>query len=173
MHLSGRSDPLTITGAEFGAFVDGPEISSAPTLPNLGTVTYSGQAGGLYAYGSSMGAELGEFAAAAALTANFNANTISGCIGCNGGVLVTGVATGANGQTRTFADVHVPARLRLGAASIGSDGAFRNRDVILERDDATVTQASGSLGGRFEDGRASLPFPARVRHADNCLRLSP
>ncbi len=151
MHLSGRSDPLTITGAEIGAFVDGPEISSAPTLTNLGTATYSGEAGGLYAYGSSMGAEIGEFAAAAALTAKFNANTISGCIGCNGGVFVTGVATGANGQTQTFADVHVPARLRLGAASIGSDGAFRNRDVTLERDDATVTQTSGSWGGRFSN----------------------
>ena len=151
MHLEGRADPLEITGAEIGAFVDGPEISSAPTLPNLGTATYSGQAGGFYGYRSSGGAEIGEFEAAMTLTANFNVNTISGCIGCNAGVFVTGITAGANGQTQTFADVHVPARLRLGAASFGSDGAFRNRDVVLERDDATVTQTSGSWGGRFSN----------------------
>ena len=164
MHFSGRSDPLTITGAEIGAFVDGPEISSAPTLPNLGTATYSGRAGGLYgySYGSATGAEIGEFAAATTLTANFNADTISGCIGCNGGVFVTGVATGANGQTQTFTDVHVPARLRLGAAPIGSGGAFRNRDVVLERDDATVTQTSGSWGGRFSNVQSQAGDPRLV-----------
>ncbi len=153
MHLEGRTAPLQITGAEIGAFVDGPEISGAPTLPNLGTATYSGQGAGLYGYGygSSGVVEIGEFEGATTLTANFATNTISGCIGCNGGVYVTGVATDANGQTQAFESVHVPARLRLGAASFGSDGAFRNRDVVVERDDATVTQTSGSWGGRFSN----------------------
>ena len=153
MHLEGRTDPLTITGAEIGAFVDGAEISSAPTLPNLGTATYSGQAAGFYgySYGSSSDVEIGEFEAATTLTADFNANTISGCIGCNGGVFVSGITAGASGQTQTFAGVHVPARLRLGAASFGSDGAFRIGDITLERDDATVTQSSGSWGGRFSN----------------------
>ena len=153
MHFEGQTDPLTITGAEIGAFVDGPEISNAPTLPNLGTATYSGRAGGLYAYsyGSAAGAEIGEFEAAASLTADFAANAISGCIGCNGGVSVTGIAIAANGQTGTFEDVYVPARLRLGAASFGSDGTFRNHDVTFERDDETVTQTEGAWGGRFSN----------------------
>ena len=134
---------LRFTGAEIGAFTDGPEISGAPTLPDLGTATYGGRAAGLYAYSSAAGAEIGEFETDARLTADFSANTISGCMGCNGGVFVTGVASDGSGQTRTFSDVHVPVRLRLGAASFGADGTFRNRSVTMERDEATVTSTSG------------------------------
>lgn len=40
MHLTGRTDPLTITGAEIGAFVDGPEIWGlcriVPNKPDAG-----------------------------------------------------------------------------------------------------------------------------------------
>ncbi len=152
MHLEGRTNPLEVTGAEIGAFVDGPEISRAPTaLPRLGTATYRGQATGLYVYEWSEGSEIGDLQAASTLTANFTTNTISGCIGCNGGIVVNGVAEDANGRATVFEDVHVPARMQLGAASFGSDGAFRNRDVVLERDDETVTRTSGSWGGRFSN----------------------
>ena len=154
MHLEGRTDPLEITGAEIGAFVDGPEISRT-ALPRLGTATYRGTAGGLYAYalGDATGAEIGEFTADSMLMADFGAGpgTISGCIGCNGGIVVSGVAAGTNGQVQDFDDVRVPARLRLPQASLRSDGSFTRGGVILERDDETVTQTSGSWGGRFSN----------------------
>ncbi len=151
LHLDGRTDPLEITGADVGAFVDGPELSGVPTIPSLGTARYSGRAGGLYAYESARFAEVGEFEADARLTANFASSTISGCLGCVEGVTVWGVATDANGQTSEFGDETVPVRLRLGETAIGSTGNFRNRNVRLEGDDRTVTHTDGSWGGQFSN----------------------
>ena len=95
MHLEGQIDTLDISGADIGAFVDGPELSGAPTLPRLGTARYLGQAGGLYVHESVRSVEVGEFGADVQLTANFASNTISGCVGCENGVTVWGVATDA------------------------------------------------------------------------------
>ena len=162
MHVEGRVFPPAVTGAEIGAFVDSPELRSAPTLPVTGTATYAGQAGGFYAYRSGRGAEIGEFNGVASLTADFSTNTISGCIGCNGGVNVSGVAADTSGQTSTFEDVDVPVRLRMSAASILGDGTFRNQSVSLERDDATVTSTSGSWGGRFSTIQDSAGDPRLV-----------
>ncbi len=154
MHLKGRTNPLTITGAEVGAFVDGPEISTPPTNPTilqrLGTATYRGRSGGLFVTESLSGAEVGEFAADVRLTANFASNTVSGCIGC-GNLTFTGVAVDASGRSRAFSNANVPARLRLGAAPIAPTGTFASRNVTFERDDVTVTSSSGSWGGRFSN----------------------
>ena len=157
MHAAGSTVPLNITGIEIGAFVDGPELSGAPTVTKLGTATYTGSAGGLYAYryGStrddvpSGSIEIGEFGADASLTANFGAGTISGCLGCNGGATVSGVGTAPNGQTFAFIDVVIPARVRLGATPIGNAGSFRGTNVSVEITGTTVTGTNGSWGGRF------------------------
>ncbi|MDE0278383.1 MAG: hypothetical protein OYH76_24940 [Defluviicoccus sp.] len=151
MHFVGSVDPLRVDGAEIGAFVDGPELSGAPNLPVRGTASYRGEAGGFYGYASTAGTEIGEFAADAEFSADFSSNTISGCLGCNGGATVSGVAVSSAGQAVEFADEIVPVRLRLGQAAFGSGGTFRNRDVTLERDDATVTSTTGSWGGRFSN----------------------
>ena len=151
MHFVGSVDPLRVDGAEIGAFVDGPELSGAPDLPVGGTASYRGEAGGFYGYASTAGTEIGEFAADAEFSADFSSNTISGCLGCNGGATVSGVAVSSAGQAVEFADEIVPVRLRLGQAAFGSGGTFRNRDVTLERDDATVTSTTGSWGGRFSN----------------------
>lgn len=129
--------------------------SGAPTLPRLGTAHYSGRAGGLYAYESARFAEVGEFGADAQLTANFASNTISGCLGCEGGVTVWGIATDASGDITEFGDETVPVRLRLGETAIGPTGIFRERNVTLEGDDRTVTQTDGSWGGQF----SNIPIP--------------
>ena len=151
MHLEGRTDTLEITGADIGAFVDGPELSGVPTLPRLGTASYSGRAGGLYAYESVRFTEVGEFGTDAQLTANFASNTISGCVGCEEGITVWGVATDANGDISEFGDETVPVRLRLGETEIRPNGNFRNRNVRLEGDDRTVTHTDGSWGGQFSN----------------------
>jgi len=67
---------------EFGAFMDGPEISDDPTLPTGGSANYSGEAGGLYSVSEgtdltdSIGSYNGDFEA----TANFRSGggTLSG-----------------------------------------------------------------------------------------------
>ena len=162
MHVTGRVSPPVITGAEIGAFVDGPELRGPSTQPVTGTASYSGQTGGFYAYRSAQGVEIGEYGGLASFTADFGANTISGCIGCNGGVDVSGVAADTSGRTYEFEDVNVPVRLRLAAASIQNDGTFRNRRVSLERDDATVTSTSGSWGGRFSTIQTAANDPRLV-----------
>ena len=149
-HFVGQTDPLQITGAEIGAFVDGPELSGMLTPPSLGTATYRGSAGGFYGYQSAHGSEIGEFSANATLTANFAANTVSGCVGCGGGVVVSGLYETSEGEVGAFSDVVVPVWLR-GEATFGPDGNFRSTDVTLMRSDATVTQTNGSWGGQFSD----------------------
>ena len=158
MHLEGSVDPFQITGAEVGAFVDGPELSSAPVLPNLGTASYSGSAGGLYAqvYGTDAAApdgstEIGEFSATAELTANFASMTIFGCVGCSGGVETVGIfhdaSTGETYEVYDTSDV----RVQLRPAPISSNGNFRNRDVTVTSPGVDVTSTSGSWGGQFSN----------------------
>jgi len=151
LHLEGNAGSLPFTGAEIGAFVDGPEISGPATLPGSGTATYSGSAEGFFATQGPGQAVRGTFTADAELEANFRRKTVSGCIGCNGGAYVSGVRTYANGRTEDLDGDHESARLRLGATPIGSDGSFRDRNVTLEHDDAIVTGSSGSWGGRFSN----------------------
>ena len=151
MHLEGRTDTLEITGADIGAFVDGPELSGAPTLPRLRTARYLGRAGGVYAYEAGRSTEVGEFDTDAQLTANFTSNTISGCLGCVEDVTIWGVETDANGNASEFGDVTVPVRLRLGETPIDPNGSFRAPNVRLERDDRTVTDTDGSWGGQFSN----------------------
>ena len=100
MHLDGdlqSGEPVSV--ASVGAFVDGPEFSSAPTLPTSGTAEFRGRASGLYTYYYGPGGqeqfgelfpaagseESGIFAGVTTLTADFGRNTISGCIGCHEG----------------------------------------------------------------------------------------
>jgi len=150
MHLEGSTDPLTVTGAEIGAFVDGPEIESAPTLPATGTATYTGQAGGLYTAYSSEGVEVGEFFADSSFTANFTNDKVSGCIGC-GQAKVYSVTTGVNGRD-------VNGHLELGETPIENDGTFRDDNVTFVTGAGTpqtpggIEQTTeGSWGGRFSN----------------------
>lgn len=175
LHIAGQnllSTAPTVTIEEAGAFVDGPELRSPPAnLPGTGTASYEGYAGGSYAvqYGTGYpdtdgsviapgSTELGGFEAIATLTANFADNTISGCIGCKGDILVEGVFTdGATGAQEIFTESEPSdTELRLGAAAINSDGTFRASDVTLLDAGARqaglgVTEQGGSWGGRFSN----------------------
>ena len=170
MHATGDFSAERITGMEVGAFMDGPELDGSPSLPVRGTATYNGSAVGLYAYeyGSNWAdipdgtIEIGGYEASATLTANFGAGTISGCIGCVGSVYVSGVATAPDGRTVGFEDVPSIARVRLGSAAIGSDGTFRNRDVSVEILGRTVTNSTGSWGGKFSNIEDSAGDPRLV-----------
>ena len=136
----------TFTIDEAGAFMDGPELSmfGRPTMPIQGTASYSGEAEGLYGveYGTDApGYEgtsaIGIFYADMALTADFNARTIGGCMGCNGGVFL-------DGDPSNY-------RVRLGATSFASNGTFRGSSVSLENPDVDIVSTSGAWGGMFSN----------------------
>lgn len=90
-------DPYHDDSASY-LFIDGPEIdpTSPPSLPAMGTASYSGGAGGhyLYQYGDNWGEDMKgkisseEFAGTITLTADFAAGTIEGCLGCVGDLTV-------------------------------------------------------------------------------------
>ena len=170
LHIAGQNllaTAPTVTRAEMGAFVDGPELRSPPNLPTTQRAHYEGLGAGAYAtrYGSGYTArgitpgssEIGEFRGIIELNASFANNTISGCFGCKGNLLFTGVfEDGATGAQRTFEDVPTDYQLRLGTAQIESNGTFRADNVTLSS--ARVRQAglgftedSGSWGGKFSN----------------------
>ena len=158
MHLEGTADPLRITGVEVGAFVDGPELSSSPALPSIGTASYQGPAAGIYStrYGSDTLApvgstEIGEFSATAELTADFGSMTISGCVGCTGTIETVGIfQNAATGETFEVYDSS-DTRVTLGSAPIETNGSFRVGQVSLTSPGVDVTSSSGSWGGQFSN----------------------
>lgn len=174
MHLEGDFSAGRLTGAHVGAFVDGPELGCPDTgdcvpisLPVSGTATFSGTAAGLYAYryGSNHAQvptgthEIGEFATDARLTASFSSNTISGCLGCGGTTLVTGVAVAPDGRSAEFEDVQSPVRVRLGATSFDRQGEFSSRNVSVEFAGRTVSSSTGAWGGQFSNRPAANGGP--------------
>ena len=165
MHFEGHLPSLAIREVEVGAFVDGPELSGDRALPKLGTATYNGEAGGMYAtlYGSDAAAsgppgstEIGDFGANIVLTADFGEATISGCINCDGSARLSGVFTdGSTGQSRTFGNAPGSASIRLGPTTIGSSagrpGSFSSEGIALTYPGLTVTRTEGSWGGQFSN----------------------
>lgn len=161
-----------------GTFVDGPELRLPPNLPTTGTARYEGLGAGAFAtrYGTGFtgagvapgSTEIGEFEGTTTLTANFADNTISGCFGCKGDVLLSGVFEDrATGAQRAFVNTPTDYQIRLGAAQIGSDGSFRASDVTLSS--ATVqragfgfTEQGGSWGGKFSNIPVSTGEPRLV-----------
>ena len=124
---------------EAGAFADGPEIatSNRPDMPVLGTANYIGLAEGLYGAEDAAGTEIGIFQGDVALTADFAASTIGGCVGCNGGVSLNGVPS----------DYLV----RLGATLFESNGLYRGTSVTVEHPQVEFVSNSGAWGGMFSN----------------------
>ena len=164
LHVTGDIYEGDVTGAEMGAFVDGPEIRGTPNLPLSGTATYNGPAAGLYAsrYGTDAAVpqgthELGEFSGALSLIADFGTQNIAGTVdNINlAYVLVTpdGAVEVGEGSTAY--------RLNLGAASFGSTGTFTGSDITLTHPQLSIS-SSGSWGGRFSTTDDSAGNPRLV-----------
>ena len=149
---------LSFADSEQFAIIDGPEIDHGllPQVPADGTVTYTGQAGGLYTYtfGSDWGEDEGEFVideyqGALTLTADFADGTIRGCIGCVGDLVTSrahfGVFLGrdpidAQGIAKEY-------ELHLASAIFREDGQFERDRVTVRHPERTVTSFEGSWGG--------------------------
>ena len=171
LHIAGEnlvSSAPSVTRAEMGAFVDGPQLRSPPErLPTGGiTARYEGRAEGHYvtrygtvaarAAGVAPGSpDVGMFAATATLTANFDGadSTISGCVGCKGTFDLYDIDEHVRGF---FSGESTDYQVRLGAAQIGSDGTFRAEDVTVYSADVQaaglgIESQSGSWGGKLSN----------------------
>ena len=136
----GQEPPLSFKGAIQYALIDGPYIDHGvvPQLPVDGTVTYTGQAGGLYSYeaGSDWGENEGayvieEYQGTVTLTADFMDGTVRGCIGCVGDLVTQrahfGVFLGE--ELRDVEGVAADYELHLATAILREDGTF-DRDRV-------------------------------------------
>ena len=153
LHAMGNIAAGTITSAEAGAFMDGPEIRGTPDMPVTGTASYQGFAGGLYAsragtdagFGVPRGTtETGEFEGALTLNANFGSGTIQGRIS---DISAEGVIVYPNGTAEAF-DVYSDYEVRLAPTRIGADGRFSSTGVTVWHPQIAVS-SQGSWGGRF------------------------
>ena len=163
--LSGAGQSLDFENAELGVFIDGPELSPAtpPDLPVSGEASYAGPARGSYVgrYGTNPvpatptatagSTEIGIFASPVLLTADFGAQTISGCMGCQLGIRLDELlfVDGESGERRRLDARVVPLSVRLLPASLQMDGTFASNVRIELIGDARlptdfVTSTSGS-----------------------------
>lgn len=172
VHLAGDLTELTFTGAEIGAFVDGPELSlsSPPTLPMQGSASYYGPAGGAYALVHGMGeagipgaTEIGEFASTVELTADFAVNTIGGCVGCRDGVALFGVLYDPEtGEETDVFSQDSGYSLHLDATSFGANGTFGGEEMRLRHAVIDIISTTGAWGGQFSNIADSAGDPRLV-----------
>ena len=146
---------LNLADSERYGIVDGPEIdpASPPELPLTGRATYTGPAGGLYAYETADRRVIDEYEGTITLTADFAGGTLSGCIGCVGdlatrrahfGVFLGGAVRDTRGEARDY-------EMHLGATPISPAGTFESIAVEARHPTRTVVESEGHWGGSFSN----------------------
>lgn len=165
LYFEGDIQSGNIADAGMGAFIDGPAFSGPPPrLPQEGSASYRGGADGFYGarYGTDAAdvatgsTVVGEFGGTATLTADFAAGTVSGCVGCEGGLDLEGTFRDAStGAVREF-EQDSNAAIRLDPVPIdAAAGVFRGEGVRVENpnpsDGADIVESEGRWGGRFSD----------------------
>ena len=156
-----------------GVFIDGPEIDPAtpPDLPPTGTATYVGSAGGLYTY--HYGRDWGELADTSdytevtglvSLTADFEHNRLTGCLGCLEPIETTpGRHLYPFVNFRTPDPAASPADYALHfAASFDASGAFEDTAVTVTHSERTITNSAGTWRGQFSNVPDVDGYPRRV-----------
>ncbi|MDE0341513.1 MAG: hypothetical protein OXI82_05225 [Nitrospinae bacterium] len=137
-------------------FIDGPEIDPTlpPSLPAMGTASYSGGAGGqyLYKYGDNWPEDLKgkiasrELAGVMTLTADFAAGTIGGCLGCVGDLTVQQLHLKSAFDRFETEPVELLAHprdyeVRFAPTEFNPDGTFQTGEGV------TVTHPERSIAG--------------------------
>ena len=165
LHFPGH--PPDLSAVEAAGFIDGPEIdvSNPPQMPVQGQATYGGPAGGIYRYqyGDNWGELAGtrgveEYEAIVTLTADFSANTLSGCIGCQGDIAIrrSHLHNLLGDEVQHLEAPPTNYELRLGAVSFNpDDGTFEHTDVTVMHPERAITQSEGLWGGQF----SNIPDP--------------
>ncbi len=171
MHIAVDVAEFSFTGAETGAFVDGPELMAPPaSLPAQGTASYYGPASGAYSvlHGTDTGVvpgstESGMFNSTIELAADFAANTISGCVGCRDGVALFGTLDDAGtGESTEVMFEDSGYRLYLDSTALDPNGTFLGEDMRLEHPHISIASTEGAWGGRFSSIADSTGDPRLV-----------
>ena len=163
-----------------GVFLDGPELDPAtpPDLPLAGTAAYVGGMGGLYTYnyGRAWGelagsTEVTEYAGPVSLTADFDRNRLTGCLGCEGPIetapgrhLFPAVPWGADDPTALPADYEVRFE-----ASFDASGAFEDTAVTVAHPERAVVSSAGTWQGQFSNMPDMDGNPRRVVGSTDAL----
>ena len=145
-----------------GVFLDGPELDPAnpPGLPLAGTASYVGGMGGLYTYnyGRAWGelaetAEVTEFVGPLSLTADFDRNRLTGCLGCQGPIetapgrhlypILTWRTPDPAASPADY-DVHFE-------ASFGASGAFEDTAITVAHPERAIVSSAGTWQGQFSN----------------------
>ena len=171
MHIAVDVAEFSFTGAEIGAFVDGPELTAPPAnLPAGGTASYYGPASGAYSvlHGTDTGVvpgstESGMFDSTVELAADFAANTISGCVGCRDGVALFGEFYDADtGDSTEVMFMDSGYRLHLDSTVLDPNGKFLGQRMRLEHPVISIASTEGAWGGRFSSIADSAGDPRLV-----------
>ena len=157
LHFTGNlwRTPVSIVGAEIGAFVDGPELDGSSTLPSLGIATYNGVAAGFFAarYGNEYAGTIlppgtvgiGAYEGDLRLTADFGDGSISGKVDS---IEISGIYETPRGALLELSGPSV-SELHLGATGF-TDGRFTGGVTVTSTDPRfVVVNSSGSWGGKF------------------------
>ena len=156
-----------------GVFLDGPELDPTrpPDLPLTGTASYVGGMGGLYTYSYGRAwdelagsTEITEFIGPVSLTADFDRNRLTGCLGCLEPIEI------APGQHlypivswRDPDPASSPADYDLHfAASFDATGAFEDTTVNVAHPDRTIVSSAGTWRGQFSNVPDADGNPRRV-----------
>ena len=164
IHFANEAQPLQFTAAEAGIFIDGPELSTAPVLPDQGQMIFAGPAQGFYIgrYGmrpdiAEGSTEYGEFSSSIRLSADFGEGTIGGCMGCQGGFRISDLffVDGTTGESRDLGARTLPHQIHLNAL-LSADGSFRDgRDggmtTTVVGGNAELAESTGAWGGKLSN----------------------
>ena len=157
LHFTGNlwRTPISVTGAEIGAFVDGPEFDGSPTPPSLGIATYNGVAAGFFAakYGNEYAGTIlppgtvgiGAYEGDLRLTADFGAGSISGKVDS---IEISGIYETPRGALLELSGPSVN-EIHLSATGF-TDGRFIGGVTVTSTDPRlVVANSNGSWGGQF------------------------
>ena len=158
--------------SQYVLFIDSPEIDPTlpPSLPAMGTASYSGGAGGryLYKYGDNWPEDVKgkvsseEFAGVITLTADFAAGTIEGCLGCVGDLTVQRLHLASAFDRFETEPVELLAHprdyeVRFAPTEFNPDGTFQTGEGVTvthpERSIAGIRR--GYWGGEFSNRRTA------------------
>lgn len=157
-------DATGLSGAEVGAFIDGPELSGTSSLPESGHATYKGFGAGYYtAEVGSVGAfekgslVMGEYWGSLVLTAEFGAEAqIHGSVD---DIQINGYAHTPSEPGVEFSQEPVNGQMRLNSAMLSADGHATGSVSIVGdnvvRSDGVWGMRLSSVPDDFDNPRAA------------------
>ena len=166
---------FTLSEAEYTPYFDGPEFdpSNPPRLPVAGTATYAGPVAGLYYYrygddwtGFGDSVAVAQFEAPFTMVANFDDDSVEGCMGCFGDIELDENRWSVHvylREGRVDRPLALPTdyEVHFRSTGINPNGTFENTDIAVTHPTREVTGTDGFWGGIFsnvpdEDGNPRM-----------------